>query len=170
MGLFRKANREPANYNDSLLDDASWLRAGEARYELLISNHYGSPDTIAAGGDQRIQQNDPAAALFFYQKAIDTLHSIYVTGFNETGPSSWSRQPSPRDHAIIERFLATLRTVRTQRPGAPVKASVTEVTHRLRTISSQFKRYGLDPSFYLSRLDTLGEIAPDVDVSEVFWS
>src|ERR1022692_4565112 len=148
MGLFRKTNRESANYNDPLLDDAAWLGAGEARYNRLISNHYGSPDTIAAGGDQRIQQDDPASGLFFYQKSIDTLHSIYVCGFNATGPSSWSRRPSQRDHTILDRYIATLRAVRAQRPTAPVNASITEVTHRLRTISSQFKRYGLDPSRY----------------------
>lgn len=170
MGLFRRANREPANYNDPLLDDAAWIAAGESRYDRLISNHYGSPDTIAAGGDQRIEKDDPASALFFYQKAIDTLHSIYVCGFNDTGPSSWSRQPSQRDQAIVQRFLATLRTVRVQRPSAPVKASVTEVTHRLRTISSKFKTYGLDATFYLSSLETLSDVAPDVDVSGVFWS
>jgi len=45
-----------------------------ARHDRLISNHYGSLDTIAAGGDQRFQQDDPASALFFYQKAIDTHH------------------------------------------------------------------------------------------------
>jgi hypothetical protein len=50
-----------------------------------------------------------------------------------------------------------------------VKESVTEVTHRMRTISSQFKRYDLDPNPYLGRLDELGQIAPDVDVSGVFW-
>jgi hypothetical protein len=170
VALFRKANREPANYNDPLLDDVAWLNAGEARYDRLIPNHYGSPDTIAAGGDQRMQQDDPGSALFFYQKAIDTLHSIYVCGLNDTGPPSWSRQPSSRDRAIVDRYLSALRAVRATRPAAPVKASVAEVTHRLRTISSKFKAYGLDPSPYLSGLEVLAEIAPDVDVSGVFWS
>jgi len=170
MGFFRRATREPVDYNDPLLDDAAWLRAGEERYNRLISNHYGSPDTITAGGDQRTQYEDPASALFFYQKAIDTLHSIYVCGFNDTGPGSWSRQPSPWDPTIIDRYLNTLRSVRSLRPGAPVNASVMEVTHRLRTISNRFKRYGLDPAPYLARLDTLAHLAPDVDVSGVFWT
>jgi len=51
-----------------------------------------------------------------------------------------------------------------------VKESATEVTHRLRTISNRFKGYGLDGSPYLARLDQLAAIAPDVDVSGVFWS
>ena len=53
----RRLQREPINYNDPLLDDASWLRAGERRYEELIRNHYGSPDTIAGGGSQRHRLN-----------------------------------------------------------------------------------------------------------------
>jgi len=170
MAVFRRASREPANYNDPLLDDGAWLAAGEARYDRLISNHYGSPDTIAAGGDQRLQQDDSGSALFFYQKAIDTLHSIYVCGINDSGPSSWSRQPSPRDQTILEHYLAALRNVRAVRPAAPVNASVTEVTHRLRTISSRFTVCGLDPYPYVRSLDALGEIAPDIDVSGVFWS
>jgi hypothetical protein len=170
MALFRRASREGGNYNDPLLDDAAWLVGGEARYDRLVSNHYGSPDTIAAGGDQRLRQDDPGSALFFYQKAIDTLHSIYLCGFNDTGPSSWSRQPSPRDQTIVDHYLSTLRIVRAARPAAPVKATVTEVTHRLRTISTKLQACGFDPSPYVRSLDALGEIAPDVDVSGVFWS
>lgn len=156
------------NFNDPALTDAEWLGSGRSRYESLVSKHYGSPDTIADGGDQRMQLNDLAAALFFYQKAIDTLHSIYL-GFGDGGPSSWGRQPSSRDHLIMDRYLSALRTVRELRPGASVQSSVREVTHRMRTISSQFKRFGLDSSPYLGRLDDLGRIASDVDVSDVFW-
>jgi hypothetical protein len=158
-----------AHLNGRKLEDAAWLRSGEDRYRSMISNHYGSPDTIAAGGEKRAQCDDLAAALFFYQKAIDTLHSIYVCGLNDSGPASWSRQPSARDHSILDNYLSTLRTVRQIHPGAPVGSSVTEVTHRMRTISSQFRRHKLDPAPYLDRLSALARIAPEVDVSKVFW-
>jgi hypothetical protein len=156
--------------SDPSPNDAEWLSAGESRYHQLISSHYGSPDTIAAGGDERMAQDDPASGLFFYQKSIDTLHSIYVCNFNDAGPGSWSRQPSGHDNTILDRYVYTLRTVRQRRPAAPVRASVIEVTHRLRTIASRFEMYGLDPSHYLRTLSALGDIAPDVDVSGVFWS
>lgn len=170
MGFFNRKPRVPPNYNDPALDDSAWLGSGESRYSSLVSNHYGSPDTIAAGGDQRLRDDDPAAALFFFQKAIDTLHSIYVAGFNDAGPSSWARQPSGRDLDIVDRYLQTLRTVRSLRPAAPVQESVTEVTHRLRTISSQFGNYGLEKQPYIDRLAVLSDITPDIDVSGVFWS
>jgi hypothetical protein len=170
MAWFKKAPREPENFNDPLLDDASWLRAGESRYETLVSSHYGSPDTIAAGGLQRSQLGDPAASLFFFQKSIDTLHSIYVAGFGDPSPAGWSRQPSSRDLGIVDAYLHTLGQVRALRPGAPIKDSVVEVTHRLRTIASTFERYGLDGTAYRDRLNTLGQLAPDIDVSGVFWS
>jgi hypothetical protein len=156
--------------SDPSPNDAEWLSAGEARFHQLISNHYGSPDTIAAGGDERMAQDDPASGLYFYQKSIDTLHSIYVCNFNDPGPGSWSRQPSGQDNSILDRYVSALRTVRQRRPAAPVGASVTEVTHRLRTISSRFEMYGLDPTHYFNTLGVLGDIAPDVDVSGVFWS
>ena len=167
MALFKKAPRQPENFNDPQLDDASWLSSAESRYGTLVRNHYGSPDTIAAGGTQRMQQGDPAAALFFFQKSIDTMHSIYVTS---SGPTEWRRPLSNRDLGIIDSYLQALAQVRGLRPGAPVKESVVEVTHRLRTISSAFKRHGIDARGYLERLDTLGQLAPDVDVSGVFWS
>jgi hypothetical protein len=170
MGWFSRASREPENFNDPLLDDAAWISAGESRYSSLISNHYGSPDTIAAGGQQRNRLADPASAMFFYQKSIDTLHSIYVCGFGDPSPAGWSRQPSARDLGIVDAYLQTLREVRSLRPSAPVGASVMEVTHRLRTISTTFKRYGLDDAPYHQRLGTLGQLAPDVDVSGVFWN
>lgn len=170
MGLFSLGSRVATNYDDAGLDDTQWLRAGESRYKSLVSRHYGSPDTIAVGGDQRSRAGDEAAALFFYQKAIDTLHSIYVCGFGDQGPSGWRRQPSDRDLLILDLYLGTLRAVRACRAAAPVAASVKEVTDRMRTISSQFRRYGLDPVPYLERLDQLAELAPDVDVNDIFWS
>lgn len=116
----------------------------------------------------QFRQGDPAAALFFFQKSVDTLHSIYVA--SSGGPAEWPRQPSNRDLDIVDAYLQALGQVRGLRPGAPVKDSVVEVTHRLRTISSTFKRYGIDATAYLERLGVLGQLAPNVDVSGVFWS
>jgi hypothetical protein len=169
-GRPERAPREPENFNDPHLDDASWLSAGESRYDTLVRSHFGSPDTIAAGGMQRSQLGDPAAALFFFQKSIDTLHSIYVAGFGDRSPADWSRQPSDRDLGIVDAYLQELRRVCALRPGAPVKDSVIEVTHRLRTISSTFARYGVDDTGYRDRLTTLGQLAPDIDVSGVLWN
>lgn len=170
MGLFRRRTAVPIDFDDPALDDASWLGAGRARYESTVHQHYGSPDTIAAGGLQRMNAGDIAAALFFFQKAIDTMHSIYVCGFNDTGPSSWSRQPSSRDIGIVDAYLQALSQMRGRRPSAPVAASVSEVTHRMRTISTRFGHYGLDGRPWLDRLDQLGAMTPDVDVSGVYWS
>ena len=113
----------------------------------LVRNHFGSPDTITAGGAQRTQLGDPAAALFFYQKAIDTLHSIYVANSGPS-PAGWSRPPSSRDLGVVDAYLPALGQVRTIRPGAPVKDSVVGVTHRLRTISSFFRRFTLGATTY----------------------
>ncbi len=78
MGLFKRMGGTPEDFNDPSLGDAAWLNAGEDRYRSLVSKHYGSPDTIAAGGDQRVKAGDQAGALFFYQKAIDTLQHLRV--------------------------------------------------------------------------------------------
>lgn len=170
MGWFRGAPKTQVDYNDPLLDDARWMSAGEGRYRDAVSKYYGSPDTIAAGGTERMGQGDPAAALFFYQKAIDTMHSNYVFLSQGSSPAEWRRQPSPVDLSIIDGYLGALSRVREVRPGAVVTGSVQEVTHRLRTISSFLDRNGLDPQPYLDRLDRLAQTAPDVDVSQILWN
>ena len=145
------------------VDDGKWLREGEERYQQTIGQHYGSPETIAAGGVQRLRAGDSAAALFFFQKAVDLLHTNYL--FNEMR----LRQPTDRDLPIIDAYLETLAEIRVQRPTAPIAASVKEVTHRLRTISTACQDARIDPSRYLDALTRLGQIASDVDVSGQFW-
>jgi hypothetical protein len=144
------------------VDDARWLREGEARYQGLVGRHYGSPETIAEGGIQRLQANDRAAALFFFQKAIDLLHTNYL--FDEMR----QRRPSDHDLPIIGAYLDTLGAIRADRPTTPVGASVQEVTHRLRTIATACQDAGIDPSRYLTALTSLAEIAPDIDASGTF--
>jgi hypothetical protein len=143
--------------------DAEWLRDGEQRYERLVARHYGSPETIAAGGHARRQVGDLAAALFFFQKAIDLLHTLYDFSAMK------DRRPSEADGPIVDAYLAALAEVRRLHPQAAVAASVKEVTHRLRTISTACRETGIDSHPYLVGLDRLGEIAPDVDVSGIFW-
>lgn len=149
--------------DDSNLSDPEWLHAGYQRYERLIPRHYGSPETIAAGGDERRQSGDLATALFFFQKAIDLLHTHY--DYLEMK----QRRPSEADSPIIDDYVAALSEVRRVRPQAAVAASVKEATHRLRTISTTCRGAGLDPGQYLSALDRLAQIAPDVDSSGFFW-
>lgn len=161
MALFGR-KREHFEDDPNLPDD-QWLAAGRRRYDDLIGNHYGSPETIAAGGTRREDLGDIAASLFFYQKAIDLLHTLYVSS------AMGSRQPGDRDRPIIDGYLETLADVRARRSGAPVADSVREVTHRLRTISSACQNAGLDAILYVAALDRLGRDNPDVNVDDVLW-
>jgi hypothetical protein len=149
--------------DDSRLSDGPWLHLGERRYERLLVRLDGPPEAIAAGGHERRRAGDLAAALFFFQKAIDMLHTHY--GFS----GMKDRKPSSADWPLIDAYLGTLAEVRRLRPQAPVAASVEEVTHRLRTTSTACREAGLDPGPYLRGLDRLAGIAPDVHVSDVLW-
>jgi hypothetical protein len=64
MAFFSKRPTEPPT-------DQGWLAAGHQRFERTKGRHFGSPETMAAGGDQAIGKGDLAAAVFFYAKAID---------------------------------------------------------------------------------------------------
>lgn len=148
---------------DTRVLDSDWLAAGAQRYENLIEQVGGSVEAATAAGITRQRASDPAAAMFFYQKAIDRLHASYVLG------EMADRQPGPADQVAIDRFLDMLLLVREQRPAAPLAASVLAVTHRLRTITTSCKDSGIDPTRYLDALDRLSMIAPDVDVSGIAW-
>jgi len=153
----------PVPIGDTRMLDGDWLTAGARRYEALLPQIGPSADAAMAAGITRQRCGDPAAALFFYQKAIDLLHADYI--LHDIGEHS----PTPADQAPIDRFLGVLALIREQRPGAPITASVLEVTHRLRTITTACKDAGLDPTRYLDALDRLESIAPDIDVSGIYW-
>lgn len=97
-------------------------------------------------------------------KGVDLLHTFYVFGeFSD-------RTPSPADQFVIDVLITTLRQLRQQDPDVMrVINGVTEATHRLRTISTSFEAVGGDPTRYLRALDELAKLAPDVDVSEIYW-
>ena len=142
---------------------STWLAEGERRFADDVPAHYGSPESIAAGGMLALERDDTASALFFFQKAIDLLHTLYVSSRMQR------RKPGPRDGALLDLYTRALRNVREVEPGADVSDSVREVTHRLRTISTACRDVGTDPSRYLDALTGLAAIAPDVDVRTVLW-
>jgi hypothetical protein len=155
--------RRRAHHDDAEQTDSAWLNAGQQRYKAVLPRHLGSPETIAAGGAKALQDGDVAAALFLFQKAIDLLHTQYdYFGMQR-------RTPGAADEPIIDGYLETLSHVRLLRPEAPVTESVMEATHRLRTISTACQEAGIDPSWYLASLQRLADLAPDVDVTGIFW-
>ncbi len=105
-----------------VVDSKLWLTAGEQRFERDVSNYYGSPETIAGGGVKALKRGDTAAALFFFQKSIDLLHTLYV------GTGMQARRPSHRDDPIIEHYLRTLGDIRRIHPDIDLTRSVIEVT------------------------------------------
>lgn len=145
------------------VSSGNWLAEGESRFSDDVKAHFGSPESIAAGGMLALERDDVASALFFFQKAVDLLQTLYVSSRMR------SRRPSRRDSAVIDLYLRALREVRAIDPDADVGASVREVTHRLRTISTACQDVGVDPSRYLDALTELGKVAPDVDVRTVLW-
>jgi hypothetical protein len=139
------------------------LAEAERRYRAQITYYPGSPESIADGGSWRLAEGDFGTALYFFQQAIDLLQTLYcVSDMRE-------RAPSERDQSILDAYLAALRRVREQWPQAAVEDTVTNVTHRLRTTTTACREERIDPDRYLRALTDLEQIAPDVDVSNVFW-
>jgi hypothetical protein len=107
---------------------------------------------------------DFAAAFGLYVKAIDQLHDFYVY------EQFRNRQPSPKDTWIVDGLTASLGAARQQNPDVDVRDEVREATHRLRTISSACENSGANPVLFRRALDQLGEYAPDIDVSDIYWT
>lgn len=122
------------------------------------------PEKAASAAKDAYYAHDWARSFELYVKAVDRLHDFYV--FEQFR----NRQPSPGDAWIVNGLVAALGVLRDQDPSADVAAGVKEATHRLRTISSALEAAGGNATLYRGGLDGLARYAPDVDVSEVFWS
>jgi hypothetical protein len=161
VGLFGKRSPKVV---DGSLPDGRWLRESEEMFKASIEPYYGSPETMARGGDERRGLGDVGTALFFYAKSIDMLHTAYGFAGMER------RRPSPADTAIIDGFTESLALVTSRHPEAPIADCVREVTHRLRSISTECERVGLPSDLYRNGLDLIAQIAPRVPVDDVLWT
>jgi hypothetical protein len=166
MSLFRsKAGRPMAAVKvDPDLPDGAWWQASEEMYRERVEGFYGSPETIASGGEEHYLSGDFGTAVFFYAKAIDMLHTAY--GFAEMA----RRQPSAADLTIVDGFCNSLGAAIDLHPAAPVDERVREVTHRLRSISSECDRVGLSSVLYRQGLGQIAAYAPDVPTDDVLWT
>ena len=166
MGLFRRApTQDPlAPRVDASLPDGPWFSASEQVYRDTVDAFYGSPETMASGGDQARQRGDHGAALLFYGKSIDMLHTAY--GWN----AMQGRQPGPLDDQMVDGYISALASSLAAKPAAPVDDTVRETTHRLRSISTECDGAGLPSVRYRAALDRLAATAPRVRVDDIRWS
>jgi hypothetical protein len=160
MGFFSKKPETPV---DPTLQPDEWIAASEARYRDKVNAYYGSPETMARGGQEALEIEDFGTAMFFFRKSIDIIHS-------QVGGPSPRRVPGPADDPILFGFIMALEASLARHPGAPVDESVREVTHRMRSISTQCRNTGLDPQAYDNALMNLARIAPDVRVDDILWT
>lgn len=122
------------------------------------------PERALGEAHQAIVYGDYPAAFERSVKAVDRLHDFYV--FEQFR----NRKPTPADDPIVGCLAESLHRLRQQEPYRNVREGVVEATHRLRTISTAVDSTGGDSTRYRHGLDMLARLAPDVDVSEVFWS
>jgi len=162
VGLF--GNRKSPSVVDPELPDDQWLRASREAYERAIEQYYGSPEAMANGGEENYSADQFGIAMFFYAKSIDMLHTAY--GFAQMA----QRQPSPVDLGIVDGFVNSLGAALASHPEAPVDECVREVTHRLRSISTECDRVGLPSALYRRALNRLAETAPNVKTDDILWT
>ena len=160
MGLFGRGLKSV----DASLPDGKWLATSRVLYESRIEGFYGSPETMASGGQEHYRISDYGTAMFFYAKSIDMLHTAY--GYAQMA----QRQPSAADLPIVDGYTASLALALRLHPEAPVADCVREVTHRLRSIASECDRVGLPPGVYRSGLDAMAQSAPHISLDDVLWT
>jgi hypothetical protein len=163
MGFLSRKAAKP-EVADHSLSDPAWLGESRRIFESRIDGFYGSPETMAAGGREHYGCQDFGTAMLFYAKSIDMLHTAY--GFSQMR----ARQPSPDDAAIVDGFSSSLGAALSLHPRAPVEECVREVTHRLRSISTECDRVGLPSGVYRSALDAIAMHAPHVPTDDVSWA
>ena len=121
------------------------------------------PEIAVQEADQASARGDHELAFARAVKSVDRLHDFYV--FERCR----NRQPSAADQAMIDAIGRTLERLRKAQPAQDVREGVKEATHRLRTISTSIDDVGGDSTRYRAGLEDLARLAPDIDVSDVFW-
>lgn len=167
MGIFGRRTSGRSSTPDGVeasLPDGEWFGASRRLYEQRVKHFYGSPETMASGGAEFYGNGDFGTAMFFYAKSIDMLHTAY--GFAQMA----QRQPSPADVTIVDGFCNSLGVSLQMHPAAPVDECVREVTHRLRSISSECDRVGLPSNLYRQGLDAMASHAPNVRIDDILWT
>jgi hypothetical protein len=122
------------------------------------------PEKAAGEARDAMQSGDYEAAFARSVVAVDRLHDFYV--FEEFR----NRQPTPADAWIVNGVCAALSAARASNSQVDISAGVRTATHRLRTISSAIERAGGNSALYRGALNDLAGCAPDVDVSDIYWS
>ena len=158
MSFFRK-NRE-GRAAEAARREAEAAVAGR---DAILSFDLRGPETAADEARLALQRGDSGLAFEWSVKAVDRLHDFYV--FERFA----HRQSSPADELIVATLVESLEQLRANDPSASVREGVMEATHRLRTISTSVDDVGGDSTRYRLGLDELARLAPDVDVSGVFW-
>ena len=105
MGLFSKKPAGPVT-------DQQWLVAGHDRFDRTKGRHFGSPETMAAGGDAATRNGDTAAAVFFYAKAIDIAQT-----WSTSKPGERSTEQDERLFAV---YVSALEDIKQERPDADI--------------------------------------------------
>ncbi|MDQ8044672.1 MAG: hypothetical protein AAGC46_06825 [Solirubrobacteraceae bacterium] len=161
MGLF--GNRRPRPLVDDTLPGSAWISASSSAYSRTVSAYYGSPETMASGGEKTLRSGDVGVALFYFAKSIDMLHTAY--GFS----NMQDRTPGPQDAPIIDGYLDALLAVKQRKPDAPLAEPIRETTHRLRSISTTAEGVGIDAGRYRQALDMMANVVPEVPVDDILW-
>ena len=157
MGLFSKKKLDPALEAQQRAEES--IRAREA----MFSFDPRGPAIAVQEAQDAVRRGDHELAFARAVKSVDRLHDFYV--FERFR----NREPSPADLPMVDAVVSTLTGLRQAQPDALVKEGVTEATHRLRSISTAIDERGGDSSRYRAGLDELARLAPDIDVSGVFW-
>jgi hypothetical protein len=129
--------------------DEEWVRQARQRYADEIEARPGAPETAAAAGRERLREDDPFAALLFFEEAIRRLHDGYVTQWMA------DRQPAIEDSYILTDYLTALAKVRERRPAVPVAGTVHGVAGWLRAIMAAGAAADHDVTPYLSAIQRL---------------
>ncbi|MFZ6005563.1 MAG: hypothetical protein ACOYXM_16695 [Actinomycetota bacterium] len=158
MGFFRR-DRGARAAEAARRESESAVAARDAMFSFDTSG----PEKATDEARQALQSGDSGHAFERSVKAVDRLHDFYVF------ERFTHRQPSPTDEPIVATLIESLERLREDHPNASVRDGVMEATHRLRTISTAIDDVGGDSTRYRRGLDDLARLAPDVDVSGVFW-
>jgi hypothetical protein len=141
-----------ARKQERAVSDDVWWSAGRYRFTQAVGQFATSPEGAVAGGDGCRRAGDRAAALWFYQEAVERLHLAYVEQHMAT------RTPTIEDSRVLMPYLQILHTMRALRRPAVVNTSARHAGHRLAQIIQACQAAGHDAALYNGALERLSAV------------
>ena len=142
--------------SDRRLSESAWFDGAYERHQTLRSRFYGPPEVQAGAAQGALAAGDVGVAMFFAQRALNTLEDTYRVGRMET------RRPSGADYPMIETLEDCIAAALEDGREASARQVAGAAKVNLRVCAEEAEGAGFDPIIYSTAVERLDRLFSDL--------